>query len=191
VRTGHFPGTKQQKRLRTDSPFLATPVPPTTSTTNDRYQRSLREPEDLKGTLSGLATSCRPKQTSLRPKNKADAFCTSLFTKFRLLPNIEPSDQLQVPLRFVLSNIVEQRPTLANHFQQSATTRIIASRSPHVSSHAIDPLREHSNLYISGTAIVFVLPELLDDTLLTFFRDGHVENCPQTTTRSSAAIDEC
>jgi hypothetical protein len=91
----------------------------------------------------------------------------------RLLADVQPGNQFQVPCRIVLTNIIEQRPTVANHSEQTASARIISGASTHVYGHAVDTIGQEGDLHVGRTCVPFVLLESLQNLQLSVFRDCH------------------
>lgn len=75
----------------------------------------------------------------------------------------------------MLTNVVEQRSSLANHSKQTASARIVSHCTTHVLGHSIDSLRQHGNLHIWRTIVTLMCAKLADYFLFSFFCNGHVK----------------
>lgn len=93
--------------------------------------------------------------------------------KSRLLADVQPGNQFQVPCWIVLANIIEQRSTVADHSEQTASARIISGASTHVHGHAVDTIGQEGDLHVGRTCVPFVLLESLQNLQLSVFRDCH------------------
>ena len=91
----------------------------------------------------------------------------------RLLADVQSGNQFQVPCWIVLTNIIEQRSTVANHSEQTASARIISGASTHVHGHAVDTIGQEGDLHVGRTCVPFVLLESLQNLQLSVFRDCH------------------
>jgi len=78
----------------------------------------------------------------------------------QLLSDIQSADQIQISLRIMLPNIIQQGSTLANHSQKAASARVISDCPSHVLGHSVDTLRQHGNLHIGRTIVRFMRSEL-------------------------------
>jgi superfamily II helicase len=74
----------------------------------------------------------------------------------QLLSNIQSADQIQISLRIMLANIIQQGSPLANHSQKAASARVISGCTSHVLGHSVDTLRQHGNLHIGRTIVRFM-----------------------------------
>lgn len=93
----------------------------------------------------------------------------------QLFTDIQLANQIQVSLRIMLANVVQKRPSLAHHSQQTASARIVSHCSTHVQSHSVDSFRQHRNLNIGRTIVAVMSAELADNLLFSFFCNGHVK----------------
>jgi len=93
----------------------------------------------------------------------------------QLLSDIQLANQIQIPLRIMLANVIQQRSSLANHPEQTASARIITGRTSHVLGHSIDSFRQHGNLHVWRTIVAVVCAELADNFLFSIFCNGHVK----------------
>ena len=91
----------------------------------------------------------------------------------RLLADVQSGNQIQIPCWIVLPNIIEQRSTVANHSEQTASARIISGASTHVHGHAVDTIGQEGDLHVGRTCVPFVLLESLQNLQLSVFRDCH------------------
>ena len=90
-----------------------------------------------------------------------------------LLSNIQLANDFQITLWIMLSDIIQQRSTLANHAKEAAATGIVASSRPHVRCHRIDSLGQKSDLDIRGTAVGSTFLKRFDQFFFSFFANGH------------------
>jgi hypothetical protein len=91
------------------------------------------------------------------------------------LSDIQLANQIQIPLWIVLANIVQQRPSLADHPEQTASAGIVPNGPTHVLGHSIDSFREHGNLHIRRAIVPFMSAELANYFLFSIFCNGHVK----------------
>ena len=111
-----------------------------------------------------------------RPLVHSDRLLVPLIRRVReskLLADVQPGNQFQVPCRIVLANIIEQRSTVANHSEQTASARIISGAPTHVHGHAVDTIGQEGDLHVGRTCVPFVLLESLQNLQLSVFRDCH------------------
>ena len=64
-------------------------------------------------------------------------------------------------------------PSLADHGQQPASTRMILPGRTQMLSQRIDSMREDGNLNLRGAAVGITPAVLRDNPLFVFSRDGH------------------
>ena len=75
----------------------------------------------------------------------------------------------------MLSNVIEQRSSLAYHPEQTASARIVPDGTTHVLRHSVDSLRQHRDLHIWRTIVTLMRAKLADNFLSSFFGNGHVK----------------
>ena len=93
----------------------------------------------------------------------------------KLLADIQLANQIQVSLWIMLSNIIEQGSSLANHSEQTASARIVSYSPSHMLGHSVDSFREHCNLHVWRAIVALMCAELADNFLFSFFCNGHVK----------------
>ncbi|TWU17936.1 hypothetical protein Poly21_00880 [Allorhodopirellula heiligendammensis] len=95
----------------------------------------------------------------------------------KLLANTELTNHIQVTLRIVSSNVIEQPTSATDQTEQAASrSKVFAVRS-HVLGQTIDPLSQNRNLHLRGSGVICSRSVFADYFLLTFFRDRHTVNC--------------
>lgn len=97
----------------------------------------------------------------------------ALVAKGSLLSNVQLANDFQVSLWIMLSHVIEERSTLANHAKETASTGVVAGSCSHVNRHRVDALGQNSDLNISGAIISFALLKRLDQFFFSFFANGH------------------
>ena len=126
-------------------------------------------------------TTTSRRQTLIRelhiptPTNAKGWFMRTSPRIYKLLADIQLTNQIQIPLWIMLANVIEQRSSLANHSEQTASARIITGRTSHVLGHSIDSFRQHGNLHVWRTIVTVMCAKLADNFLFSFFCNGHVK----------------
>ncbi len=92
-----------------------------------------------------------------------------------LFSNIQLRDQIDIPSRIVLADIIQQRPSLADHPKQAAPARIVAIRRSHVFRHSVDSFCQQRDLNVRRSAVALMRSELSQNFRFSFFRNSHVQ----------------
>ena len=90
-----------------------------------------------------------------------------------LLAKTELRDEISVPLTVLVTEIVEQRPTLVDHHQQPAARMIVLLVVLEVLGQVADTLGEDRDLDFGRTRIAFGAGMILDERFLALLRNRH------------------
>jgi hypothetical protein len=90
-----------------------------------------------------------------------------------LLANSQTTDQIQVALRIVGTDVVEKSSTLAHHAKQTSAACIVLLITTHMLGEVVDPLRKDGDLHRRGASVIVRGFEFPDGLLLQFFRGRH------------------
>jgi hypothetical protein len=82
--------------------------------------------------------------------------------RLRLLPQVQLTNQLSIPIGFCLAQIIEQTPALGDHFEQAATRGVIFAVGLKVFGQMLNPAGEKCNLHIRTARIFIMQLELLE-----------------------------
>ena len=84
----------------------------------------------------------------------------------RLLTNSQTPDDVQICLRTVLAQIVQQTTTSADQRQEATPCRVVLLMCSHVFGQAVNPSCQNGNLNFRRTRIIVAVLKLLDYFLL-------------------------
>ncbi len=90
-----------------------------------------------------------------------------------LLADFQPSNNVQISLGINLLQIVQQTATTADHHQQATPARVVFAMRPHVLREPVDPSRQNGDLHLWRSRIHICPTIVLNNALLSIFRDGH------------------
>jgi hypothetical protein len=90
-----------------------------------------------------------------------------------LLTNAQQADDVEVSLRIMATNIIEQASSTANQTQQSTSRSKVASVSSHVFGQAVDSLGQDRNLYLWRASVGVIVSVFRNYGGFTFFRNRH------------------
>src|SRR6202007_2831042 len=82
-------------------------------------------------------------------------------------------DEIRVALTILVTEIVEQRPTLVDHHQQPAARMIVLLVVLEMLGQVADALGEDRDLNFGGTRIAFGAGMILDERFLALLRNRH------------------
>jgi len=80
----------------------------------------------------------------------------------RLFPQVQPVDQLAIPVPLGAAQVIEQTPALGHHFEEAAAGRMILGVGLQVFGQLPDPAGQQRDLNVSATGVLLVQLELLE-----------------------------
>jgi hypothetical protein len=95
-----------------------------------------------------------------------------------LLPDAQLTDDVQVPLRFMMADIIQQPSSTTHHLQQTTTACIVLRIGTHVFRQIVDPLGEQRNLHLRRPIVSIMGRILLHE--FTFPLVAHYHDRPTT-----------
>jgi hypothetical protein len=120
--------------------------------------------------LSRLRRQTIPKDLAMGYGSSQISYKT---TKIGLFADAKLRQQVQIVLRVVVSDIVQQSSTPSHHGLQTTTSPVILRIRLHMFRQVIDPRRQNRDLNIRRTRIAALHREFIDQGRLFFFRDCH------------------
>jgi len=91
----------------------------------------------------------------------------------RPLADLEPLNDVEIPLRLDALEIVEQAATSAHHLQQSTTACEVLRVLLEVVGEMRDPTREQGNLDLGRPGVGIPSPIRTDEFRFSIFRERH------------------